>query len=372
MKNENIVDNVLKKYKFQNEVPLVDQKKILKSKKKTFSHILLGPLGPLGKKKKSLLASIIFKVHYVLKKMHITLSFTKSVRLVQYCSALLVVILFSSLVIVGYNYYTSTFYKDAYLAKRATVISIDGNAFKTLDNSQQKIQINELIEKDSVIKTNEKSFITLQLGEYGIVKIMPQSKVEIVSLLDSNRALFFLHKGSVFINLKKLTTPSQFAVETKNSEVLIKGTIFNVQYKKLGTKVVVYEGLVTVKRPNVKNDITEEIKQLPANKTAVITESIVIRPMNNKERLDGNIIKELLPVENKDEYKKEKIKPIKSKEKQTLREIKNRYKRIDILTLYNERIIKGAIISRGAMFKIITPHGLVSVKKDYIKDIESE
>jgi len=45
----------------------------------------------------------------------------------------------------------------------------------------------------------------------------------------------------------------------------------------------------------------------------------------------------------------------------TLPCLKEKYGRIDVVTLFTGRVIKGVIISRGNSFSIITPDGVISV-----------
>jgi hypothetical protein len=48
-------------------------------------------------------------------------------------------------------------------------------------------------------------------------------------------------------------------------------------------------------------------------------------------------------------------------------DMKAKYQRVDIITMYNGRVIKGVIMSRGATLKILTPSGIVTVQA---KDVQ--
>jgi len=51
----------------------------------------------------------------------------------------------------------------------------------------------------------------------------------------------------------------------------------------------------------------------------------------------------------------------------SMEEIRSRYGRIDVVTLYSGRVIRGAIVSRGASVGIITPSGMVSIRANEIR-----
>jgi hypothetical protein len=52
-------------------------------------------------------------------------------------------------------------------------------------------------------------------------------------------------------------------------------------------------------------------------------------------------------------------------------DIKNKYGRIDEIIQYNGKTTRGAIISRGDYYRIITPSGLVSINSKEIKDTKT-
>ncbi|MBN2159821.1 MAG: hypothetical protein JW807_10530 [Spirochaetes bacterium] len=54
----------------------------------------------------------------------------------------------------------------------------------------------------------------------------------------------------------------------------------------------------------------------------------------------------------------------------TLEDIRARYKWVDQIILYNGKIIRGAIISRGASYEILTTRGIVQVPRNQIKMVK--
>ena len=58
------------------------------------------------------------------------------------------------------------------------------------------------------------------------------------------------------------------------------------------------------------------------------------------------------------------------KKENTLAEIREVFERIDEITLYNGRLIQGAIISRGEKYKVLTTKGALDVNENDIKKVK--
>jgi hypothetical protein len=54
----------------------------------------------------------------------------------------------------------------------------------------------------------------------------------------------------------------------------------------------------------------------------------------------------------------------------TLQELKDKYGRIDEVTLYNGKKIRGVILGRGEIFRIITERGMTAVSAREIRGTE--
>ena len=64
------------------------------------------------------------------------------------------------------------------------------------------------------------------------------------------------------------------------------------------------------------------------------------------------------------------IKELIKRKPKSIKEIKKAFKRIDSITLFNGRVIEGAIISRGKVFKVLTTDGVIKVREDQIKNVK--
>jgi len=53
----------------------------------------------------------------------------------------------------------------------------------------------------------------------------------------------------------------------------------------------------------------------------------------------------------------------------TLQSLQKDFERVDEIRLYNGRILRGAVISRGVMYLILTPEGKVKIPEKQIKNI---
>ncbi|MGL4369493.1 MAG: hypothetical protein ACRCUT_07465, partial [Spirochaetota bacterium] len=65
----------------------------------------------------------------------------------------------------------------------------------------------------------------------------------------------------------------------------------------------------------------------------------------------------------------EKIAALAAKKNISIEEIKDVYNRIDEITLYNRKVVKGAIISRGTTYQVLTVHGKVAIAEKEIKSV---
>jgi hypothetical protein len=86
--------------------------------------------------------------------------------------------------------------------------------------------------------------------------------------------------------------------------------------------------------------------------------------VESPDKLETDAVKNSL---NSTEQKDAEINLEIEKESWTFEKIKARYGRIDEVTLYNGRVIRGAIVSRDSIVKILTPAGVVMVKAKDIR-----
>jgi hypothetical protein len=85
------------------------------------------------------------------------------------------------------------------------------------------------------------------------------------------------------------------------------------------------------------------------------------KPVVEKEKKIDNTIKV--------EEKKEEVQKLIKKENRTEKEIKQVFQRIDEISLYNGRVVRGAIINRGRTYSVLTTNGTIKVPESQIKSV---
>ena len=149
----------------------------------------------------------------------------------------------------------------------------------------------------------------------------------------------------------------------------VRGTLFSVNTDEGTGAVAVKNGRVSVA---VKN--SDKSLDISEGTTVVFTGEVVTRPM---EETEGIILEnmEALPADlnmRAEEKRQELNREIIEKDREvnrkldekgiprTLEDMKARYERIDEVTLYSGKVIRGIIMERGVYIRVLTPSGYVN------------
>jgi len=116
--------------------------------------------------------------------------------------------------------------------------------------------------------------------------------------------------------------------------------------------------------------ITEDVKESILNEEKSET-------CDEPRKADRNDKKEIKKVKKTKEVKKdtsapsqENIRALIKKENRTIEDIKVVFKRIDEITLFNGKIIRGAITERGEMYSVITTDGVAKISEKEIQTVK--
>ena len=272
---------------------------------------------------------------------------------------------------------------DKVITSNATVIFSMGEVVLTDQGGNEKsIRQGDVIKKGANLETGNDSQCTIQVGEKALVKILENTSVKVEKLFDNGVNALYLEKGKVLSKVHKLKKNNEYNVRTETSLAAVRGTTFSVSYYPGKNIVAVSKGKVEVTR-----FAEEEIKELAEQgETIVVTDTVRVRDISEIEELEltkidqvefirtsseikgdkGKHLEESL--KNKDEEIDKKIEELKENQlPKTLGEIKERYNRIDEITLYSGKVYRGVILSRGSSFKILTTSGTITVPKNKIK-----
>lgn len=270
-----------------------------------------------------------------------------------------------------------------------------------------ELQIKDAVRPGDTIMTGEKSTAVIQFAENCVVRVDETSTLKVTSITDNNREIF-VQQGQVLAKLIR-TGNNNATIKTPTAVAGVRGTQFSVNYREGKTLVAVTEGKVAVSAARADDTGTQattpkeetlavagntaEITAPTANSSGAETPALTIRPISEAEKKELKKI-EAIPViqepekknpetiestvknataEVKEEKepaasgKQEKLKALMEKKTRSMEEIREVFNRIDEITLYNGRVIHGAVISRGARYSILTPGGTISIPENEIK-----
>ncbi len=260
----------------------------------------------------------------------------------------------------------------------AVVSFFSGTAtIQTANALPRPVKIQDIVKDGDVIETGDKSSVIVQVGNELIVRFEANTKVVVASITNIAKREINLDKGKVLSNVSKLKKGNDYFVKTPTAVASVRGTEFLTDYSNGKTVVAVGKGSVSV----VKSDTKEE-KLADPGKSVVVSEKIEMRNVNQVETLELKkleatpAVKDIEKMTTEDLNKKyedtiksdEEInKEIEKLSGMSYEEMKTKYQRIDVITMYNGRVIKGVIMSRGAFLQILTPSGVVTVQA---KDVQ--
>jgi len=228
-----------------------------------------------------------------------------------------------------------------------------------------------VIRKGDIIKTGLRSYVTIQVGDLGMVQIAPESTVEATALLESADGALFLSRGTVSSRIERLGKWRGYSVKTPTAIAAVRGTVFSVSYTGAASTVGVSRGSV-----RVIETVSGKAELVQKGKAADVDNGISLRDLGRTESLvmekveavpfvvnAGNAAPEV--IKEKGRSALPEIETIDRKLEQAapsiLEGIRARYGRIDEVTLYSGRVYRGAIVSRGESLTIIVPGGTVLV-----------
>ncbi|TAL36555.1 MAG: hypothetical protein EPN93_06925 [Spirochaetes bacterium] len=257
------------------------------------------------------------------------------------------------------------------------VLAVGDVQVKALEGEYTPAKVSRVIVKGDVIKTGPLSHVTIQMGERGIVQVLPNSSIEAVTLFESGESELNLFHGTVLSRIDKLGKSEDFRVKTPTAIAAVRGTIFSVSYDRGTGTVGVSRGRVEVtetvsgKAGEVTQGKAVDVKAGITARGLTKTESLVLSKAEAVNYIEG--IRTMAPGALEEKGKSflpalEKIdEEIKDPPPATMEEIKAKYGRIDVVTLYSGKVYRGAIISRGAILRIRTTEGTVEVPNEKVK-----
>jgi len=234
----------------------------------------------------------------------------------------------------------------------------------------------ELKEGDRVI-TGGSSFLVFQIADTATARVQPDSDVTLANIADPSNINLNLTNGGVLNRVSRLGKNSSYKITTPTVVASVRGTVFSTYYTE-GTNTV------AVKNGNVDVSVKEraESASLKEGTTAVYRDALTERPIEEAESiLLENMTSlpaafNLLDRAESDRVNQEiidKDKEVNSRIQsravpKTLNEIKEKYERIDVITLYSGKVVRGVILERGAYYKVLTTSGQVNIPAKQVRN----
>jgi hypothetical protein len=260
----------------------------------------------------------------------------------------------------------------------AVISFYSGTATIQSANAQPRpVKIQDMVMDGDIIETGDKSSVIVQVGDELLVRFEANTKVIVTSIKDIAKREINLEKGKVLSSVSKLKKGNEYSVKTPTAVASVRGTEFLTDFDNGKTIVAVGKGAVSV----VKTETKEE-KLVDPGSSVVVAEKVEMRGINQVETLELRklettpVIKDIEKMTPED-LNKQYQNTVKTDEEinaeieklsgMSYEDMKAKYQRIDVVTMYNGRVIKGVIMSRGASLKILTPSGVVTVQA---KDVQ--
>ena len=296
----------------------------------------------------------------------------------------------------------------------------------TLKVNNQDAFVGSGVKSGDIVVTESNSLAVIQIAQTAVITLRSDTELKFDNLLNkkdvSQVVSLSLNQGSTFH--KVIREGTDYSVKTATIVASVRGTSFEVSTDGAKSKISLLNGKVKASGTSVANkevdlnagqsleagsegiaqpvvmDKTgiDKLKELDTI-TAVPDVEKLIPPKDNsaeiknqstetqKNEVITETVKESLlkndksedkiPVPGTTELKKDEFRPnanavktLMKKQDRTIEDIKVVFQRIDEISLFSGRVIKGAVIERGEMYSIITTGGIVKVSEKEIQTVK--
>ncbi len=247
----------------------------------------------------------------------------------------------------------------------------------------RQLELKQIVKQGDRIRSSAQSFAVIQVGESVTVRIQPDTTVDLTALMDPSKKELSLAEGQILSKVQKLNKNESYAVRMPTALAAVRGTEFSSTYRSGQGVVAVAAGKVVVEVSGKAAEKTPGARTVADGMAVVISDEVRERPIEKSESLEIQLVsiipvmrdaesKSVQEIETIDRQLMEQQKKIEDQLKDAFRpksldEIKAKFERIDEVTLYNGRVIRGVIVSRGAEYKILTPEGQLTVPSSQVK-----
>ena len=345
MKYFDSIAALIGKYKLNHRRSFITRMRINHSMRRTHARILRKENPELSFPK------IAVAFRYAFSRLGFNFSMRKSTRIAYgsfaliFCTSLILLT-----VVLNHNE------KDS-----AQILASDGPV--NIMRNGVSLKISELtdIENGDRIETGDKSSIVIKSAGHQIALL--QNSECLINVSDK-KTIINLFNGDIYFNT---ASPVKIGCEviTRNTIISVKGTLFSVKYSSGKTDVAVREGNVSV-----KHTVSNEEKLIGSGARVSVTDVITLSEISKSEdSMLADFGKVKIPVKgilNNEERRQiyqlnEKSRYNETSDLLNLDQIKERYGRVEQMTLFDGKILIGATISRAENVRFITTDGIIVV-----------
>jgi len=243
------------------------------------------------------------------------------------------------------------------------------------------VQVKEPVQDGDFFTVGEKSCLILHSTDGLVIRFEANTEATISSITKIKERNISLNKGKILSSVEKLQKGNGYSVKTPTVVASVRGTQFLTEFDGKNTIVAVGRGKVSVKRTAGAGD-EKTAEQGSSAVAEADKETVELRGVNKVETLELRKLEKTPAIDNVEKKTPEELKEIyKDTEKideeinteiievtgLSLDEMKTKYGRIDVITLYSGKVINGIIISRGESYKVLTSSGTVILKAKSVR-----
>ncbi len=357
MKYFDSIAALIGKYKLNHRTSFITRMRINHSMRKTHSRILRNENPELSS------VNIAVAFRYAFSRLGFNFSMTKSARIAYGSFALIFCVSAAAVLLTVLPNLNENESAQMLMSDGAVNIMRSGTLLKASDLTDLK--------NADIIETGDKSSVVIRSSGHQIA-LLQNSQCSINSA--DGKTVTNLINGQIYFNTASLMG-SGCDVVTPNASVSVRGTLFSIKYTSGKTEVAVREGSVSV-----KYILSGEEKLIGSGSSASITDAIVLSDISKSENAMleefGKI--RITPKGLIDNEERKRIHQLNEKSNYdeasnllNLDQIKERYGRVEQMTLFDGKIFIGATISRAENVRFITTGGVVVVPARKIQGLKT-
>lgn len=281
---------------------------------------------------------------------------------------------------------------------KGIIVFLSGDVHLFRKGNALPVTLGLAIDAGDRIETGAGSLAVVQITDKNIVRVAEKTVLEMSTIEQNSQVSLFLQKGEIASKITRLEKNGAFTVKTPTTVAAVRGTEFSVAVQDGKEKVAVLSGKVavgltkdadqadkketiadsgnTVVVDTVKKEPAVSVRKIEKDEEATlkkVSEVQLLPELSKTQTGDVDVRKnEISKIEaDKNETpaqtKQEKITQLIKEKPKSIEQIKEVFDHIDELSLYSGKTIRGAIISRGTEYSVLTTEGVVKVPADKIR-----